>query len=89
MRLDMQPGAPSVSVAFMPNKSMTITTGGSVQKGTWAYDKSKKLVRLTVDGKSNLTVVALTGTELSMAADTKEATPDDPSQIIIVYKVKS
>lgn len=92
MRLDMQNGAPKMTFEFKKDKTFLITTdqaGESPKNGTWAYDAGKKRVKLTIDGKSGSTIIALTNDELSMAVDTKEATPDDPTTIIVVYKVKN
>ena len=90
-RIDMPDGVPKTIFDFRKDKTFTVTTdqpGDKPKQGTWVYDRNKKLVRLTIDGKSRVTIIALASGELSMAVDTKEATPDDPTQIVIVYKAK-
>jgi hypothetical protein len=89
MRIDKMPGAPTVTFEFRKDGTFVSTNDKSpdVAKGTWKYAPAKKMIQLLIDGRSNVTVVALTENELTMSADTKEATPDDPTSIIIVYKV--
>lgn len=89
-RIDMPPGAPKMTFEFKKDRSFTMTTDNPSEstKGTWAYDPKKKLVQLQINGRSNLTIVSIQPTQMSMVADTKEATPDDPMTITIVYKIK-
>lgn len=60
-----------------------------ISRGTWAYDVNKKLIKLIVNGNFNMSIVSLTADELSMVVDTKAATPDDPTLLTVVYKIKA
>jgi hypothetical protein len=89
MRIDMTPGAPTITFEFKKDGTFISANDKSpdVAKGTWTYVPGKKLVQLLIDGRSNFTIVSLTEKELIMSADMKEATPNDPSPITMVYKV--
>src|SRR5580704_3753927 len=83
MRIDMKPEAPKMSFEFRQDKTFILTNDKSpdITRGTWAYDANKKLIKLTVNGSSNMSIVSLKEDELSMVVDTKAASPDDPTPI--------
>ncbi|HEX4849170.1 MAG TPA: lipocalin family protein [Puia sp.] len=91
MRIDKMPGAAETNFEFKNDGTFIQTTNISSQKtkGGWSYDKNKKVVKLISNGKSNFNIISLKKDELIMLADTKQATPDDPTPIQIVYKVIS
>jgi hypothetical protein len=90
MRIDMAPGAPKMTLEFRKDKTFISTSDKSteISRGTWAYDANKQLIKLTINGKSIMSIVSLTADELSMVVDTKAATPDDPTLLTVVYKIK-
>jgi hypothetical protein len=90
MRIDMKPEAPKMSFEFKKDKTFILTNDKSPDSsgGTWAYDPNKKLIKLIVSGKSNMSIVSLKADELSLIVDTKAATPDDPTPITLVCKIK-
>jgi len=89
MRIDMAPGAPAMTFEFKKDGTFLSTTGRprEIAKGTWTYVAGKKIIQLLIEGRSNFTIVSLNEKELVMSADMKEATPDDPTPITIVYKI--
>lgn len=91
MKIGRMPGASEINYAF--NKDKTFIMIGSspkeMKKGTWRYDPKKKVIRLTVDGRSNTSIISLKEGEFVMLADTKNATPDDPMEIKLVYKLRT
>ena len=90
-RIDMTPNAPKMTFEFRKDKTFTVTNDQSpdISGGTWAYDANKKLIKLTVNGNSKMSIVSLKADELSMVVDTKALTPDDPTTILtVVYKIK-
>ena len=91
MKIGKRPGATEANYEFSKDNSVIITNNinDKITKGTWHYDQSKKMVKLTVNGKTNLTVISLKEDELIILADTKDATPDDPMQIKMVYKIRT
>jgi hypothetical protein len=89
MQIAMKPGVQAMDCEFKKDKTFTMSSGSTGSKGTWAYDPATRTIKLTVNGKSNTTVVQLQTGQLTMSVDTKEATPDDPTEIKLVYKVKT
>lgn len=85
------PGAPEINYEFSKNKTFLMTSNDPKDKtkGTWAYDTKKKIIKLTVNGKSNANIISLKEGEFVILADTKKATPDDPMEIKLVYKIKT
>ena len=91
MKIGRIPDATEINFEFYKDKSLLLTSNDSKvkTKGTWAYDTKKKIIKLTVNGNSNSNVISLKEGELIMLVDTKEATPDDPMDIKMVYKIKT
>ena len=91
MKIGRMPGATEINYEFKKDKTVLITTNDrkDVKKGTWSYDPKKKLIKVTVDGKSDTSITSLKDDELIMLVDTKNATPDDPMQLTLVYKVRT
>ena len=91
MKIGRIPGATEINYEFNKDKTFLLTSKDPKDKtkGTWAYDTKKKIIKLTVNGKSNTTIISLKEGELIILADTKEATPDDPMEIKLVYKIKT
>jgi hypothetical protein len=91
MKIGKVPGATEINYEFNKDRTFLMTSNDPKDKtkGTWAYDTKKKLIKLTVSGKSNSSIISLKEGEFILLADTKEATPDDPMEIKLVYKLKT
>jgi hypothetical protein len=91
MKIGKIPGATEINYEFNMDKTFLMTSKDPKDKtkGTWAYDTKKKIIKLTVNGKSNTSIISLKEGELIILADTKEATPDNPMEIKLVYKIKT
>ena len=91
MKIGRIPGASEINYEFKKDKTLMMTSDDpdDKTKGTWNYDSKKKIIRLIINGKSNTSIISLKEDELIMLADTKEATPDDPMEIKVVYKIKA
>ncbi|HLK28056.1 MAG TPA: DUF4923 family protein [Puia sp.] len=91
MKINKMPSAAEANFEFKKDGTFIETTNKDSKKinGTWIYDKNKKHIKLTINGKSSLSIISLKEDELTMLADTKQATPDDPMQLQIVYKISS
>jgi hypothetical protein len=90
MKINLPPGAPAMLLEFRKDNALVIsgTKDKTKTEGRWKYDAAKKQVLLTVNGKSEGSVISIKNNELTMLMDTKEATPDDPTTLQIVYKIK-
>jgi hypothetical protein len=90
MKIGRMPGAAEMNYEFNKDKTFVLTgnsSGNSTKtKGTWSYDPSKKLIKLTLNGRSNISIISLTNDQFEMLVDTKAATPDDPTPIQMFYK---
>ena len=84
------PGATEINFEFNKDKTflMTSTDPTDKTKGTWAYDTKKKIIKLTIEGRSKMNIISLKNEELIILADTKDVAPDDPTDIKVVYKIK-
>lgn len=91
MKIGRMPGATEINYEFNKNKTFLMTSDDPKDKtkGTWSYDSKKKLIKLTANGKSNTSIISLKENEFIMLTDTKEATPDDPMELKIVYKIRT
>jgi hypothetical protein len=91
MKIGKMPGATESNYEFKKDKTFILTSNNNspAGKGTWSYDQSKKLIRLTINGKSNVSIISLKADQLELLADTKDATPDDPMPINIFYKLSA
>jgi hypothetical protein len=91
MKIGSMPGAAEMNYEFNKDKTFVLTGNGNSMKakGTWSYDQSKKLIKLTLNGRSNISIISLTAGQLEMLADTKAATPDDPTPIQMFYKLST
>lgn len=91
MKIGRVSGAPEINYEFSKDKTFLMTSNDPKDKtkGTWAYDTKKKIIKLTVNGKSNANIISLKEGEFVILADTKKATPDDPMEIKLVYKIKT
>jgi len=90
MKITPKPGAAQINYQFNKDKTflLTISKKKETTNGTWVFDSKKKIIKLTVNGKPNSSIISLKEKEMIMLVDTKEATPDDPMQLKAVYKVK-
>jgi len=90
LKISKAPGATDINYEFNKDQTFLLTTSKSKEKtkGTWSYDSKKKIIKLTVNGRSNTSIVSLKEDELVMLIDTKKATPDEPRAIKLFYKVK-
>jgi hypothetical protein len=91
MKIGMIPGAPEVNYEFKKDKTYFMTSKDSKDKvkGTWNYDTRKKIIKLTSDGKNSINIISLKDGELIMLVNTQDVTPDDPTELKMVYKVKT
>jgi hypothetical protein len=91
MQIAMKPGVQAPDFGFNKDKTLWISplADGSKAKGSWTYDPGSKTIKLTVNGKSRGSIIKLRADQLIMLIDTKEATPDDPTPIKMVFKVKT
>lgn len=91
MKIGRIPGATELNYDFNKDKTFILTSNDpkNKKKGTWAYDAKKKIIRLNINGNSNTSIISLKDNELIMLADTKKATPDDPTELKLVYKIKA
>ncbi|MDF2193457.1 hypothetical protein [Paraflavitalea sp. CAU 1676] len=91
MKIGRMPGAAESNYEFNKDKTFTLTGKDpkDKSKGTWVYDKKSKTIKLTLNGRSNTNIISLKEGELIMLTDTKEATPNDPMEIKVVYKIKA
>ncbi len=91
MKIGKMPGATESNYEFKKDKTFILTSNNNspAGKGTWSYDQSKKLIKLTINGKSNVSIISLKADQLELLADTKDATPDDPMSINIFYKLST
>lgn len=91
MKIGRIPGSTEINYQFNSDKTFLMTSSDPKDnaKGTWAYDAKKKIIKLIVNGKSNASIIALKAGEFILLADTKEAMPDSPMEIKVVYKIKT
>jgi hypothetical protein len=88
-KISPRPGSSTPDLDFKKDKFVLFSNGGrTAAKGTWAYDRANKCVKITLDGKSGMTVVELQEHQLTMLISTKDATRDDPTPIKMVFKGK-
>lgn len=91
MKIGRMPGAEEINYEFKKDKTFVSTNdkGKTILKGTWIYDARKRIINLKDDrGVSKNTIVSLNAGELIILVDTKAATPDDPMEMKLVYKIK-
>ena len=90
IKIGRMPGAGEINYEFKKDKTFIMTTNDPTDKtkGTWAYDTKKKVIKLTIDGRSKASVISLKNEELIILVDTKDVTPDDPTDIKVIYKIK-
>ena len=91
MKIGKIPGAAEINYEFNKDKTFLMTSNNPKDKtnGTWSYDDKKKLIKLTINGKSNSSIISLTNDEFVILEDSKNATPDDPMEMRLVYKIKA
>jgi len=92
MKIMPMPGAPTINYEFKKDKTfISLDNKGTViNKGTWLFDPKKKVINIKNDnGINNKVIVSLNASELIiLLTDTKETTPDDPSEVKLVLKAK-
>ena len=90
MKLGRAQGATEINYEFKKDKTYLATSKDPKEniKGTWSFDSKKKIIKLIQNGKSRMSIISLKEEELIMLADTSEATPNDPMEIKLVYKIK-
>jgi Lipocalin-like domain len=88
MKVYIANGATQVNYKFDADGLFYLTNNdpNKKSKGSWSYETNKKSIKLTINGTSNTNIISLNENELVMMADTKQATPDDPSNIKMVFK---
>jgi hypothetical protein len=90
VKIGKMPGATEMNFEFNKDKTL-IMTGSDPKdktKGTWVYDSKKKIIKLTINGRSHSSIISIREGELVMLTDTKEATPSDPEPIRLYLKIK-
>lgn len=88
MKIARGAGAPEINYEFNSDNTYSLL-GHEPQtksKGTWKYDENKKLIKLFFNGLSNTSVISLNENELVILVNTREATPDDPSDMKMFFK---
>ena len=88
MKITRKPDASEINYKFNKDQTFFISRNNPKEKkkGTWSYDPKKNLINLTLDGRTNTKIISLKEDEFVMVVDTKNATPDDPMEIKLVYK---
>jgi hypothetical protein len=88
MKIGQLPGASEINYEFSRDHSFLMTSNDPKEKrkGFWRYDPKKKQISLTINGRTNMRIISLKEDEFVALADTKNATPDDPMEISLVYK---
>jgi len=91
MKIGRIPGAEELNYEFNKDKTFLLTSNdpNDKSKGTWAYDPKKKVIKLTVNGKSNTSIVSLKQGELVMHVDAGHTASQGPSDVTVVYKIKA
>lgn len=91
MKIGSIPGATEIIYEFNKDKTFLMTSDDPKDKtnGIWGYDGKRKIIKLNINGKNSTSIISLKEGEFVMLDDTKEATPDDPMAIKLVYKVKT
>jgi hypothetical protein len=91
MKISSIPGATEIIYEFNKDKTFLMTSNDAKDKtkGDWSYDEERKIIKLNINGKNSTSIISLKEGEFVMLADTKEATPDDPMAIKLVYKIKT
>ena len=90
MKIGRMPDATEINYQFNKDKTFFMTSDDPIDKtkGTWSYDPKKKLIRLTLNGKSSSSVVSLKNDELVMIAEPNGATPEDLPEMRMIFKPK-
>lgn len=91
MRLDPMPGAVIMNFEFYKDGTLNLTNNKDAERstGTWSYNKNKKLISVAIKGGSNMTISSLKEDELIIVMDMSKATPDDPTEIKLFFKIKT
>lgn len=91
MKIERIPGATEINYEFNKDNTFLMTSNDPKDrtKGTWSFDPKKKIIRLTINGNSKMNIISIKEGELIMLADTKEATPGDPMELKLYYKIKA
>ena len=86
-----EPNAVVIVYSFNKDKTFVVNSDkpGEETKGTWIYNPKQKLIKLVAKGRGDSKIISLKEHELVMVNDTKNATPDDPSQMKMYYKIKA
>jgi hypothetical protein len=85
-KIEMKPGAAGVILNFVSDHTLIAVSPKDKKTGRWTYDPALKQIRWEITGGGNGTIISLTADEMVVLMDTKKATPDDPSDLKIVYK---
>jgi hypothetical protein len=88
MKVGKVPGMSEFIFEFNQDHTFSIT-GKEKKEGSWKYDPKKKIILLTVNGKSTGNIVSLKEGELVMLTDMGGANSGEDMDIIVVYKVKA
>ena len=84
-------GAPIAVWNFKKDKSLLYSPGdGTLARGTWTYDRTKKCIYIRVNGHPRGTIVQLESDLLVMLMRTGSATSDDSAPpTLMVFNVKT
>lgn len=88
-KLKAIPGTELMNFEFVKDGTVLITFTHSSEKnlkGTWVYDAGKKQIKMTINKNNKMVISGLKKSELITYTDMKDATPGDPTPIIVVYK---
>ncbi|MFI5153017.1 MAG: hypothetical protein ACHQET_06750 [Chitinophagales bacterium] len=85
-----EPNAVVIVYEFSKDKTFVVSSNkpGEEAKGTWIYNPKQKLIKLVAKGKNDSKIISLKAGELVMLEDTKNATPNDGSEMKMYYKIK-
>ncbi|MBS1667752.1 MAG: hypothetical protein JST58_10275 [Bacteroidetes bacterium] len=85
------PNAEEINYVFNKDRSLVMMGRDSRgrTKGKWSYDRRKKIIKLTIKGKTNTVVASLNENELVLLADSSNASDKDLPEIKFVYKIKT
>lgn len=90
-KMGAAPGAPTMNYEFNKDGTVLVTSAGLKKplNGTWLFDAGKKLVKVTVNKQTRITITSLKQNELLLQIDTKDVTPDDPTPAIFGYRPRA
>jgi hypothetical protein len=61
LKIGKLPGAPEINYEFKKDNTFILTSSDPAEngKGSWIYDVKKKIIKLTINGQENTSIVSL------------------------------